>query len=246
MKRILKGPEPATLARFRAARPDATWEEMRGDALHGGQEALKDCRDATLADQRGLCAYCECRLENVSGQVVVEHIHPKSDAGTTHNWHLDWRNMAANCRGGENEKSQATPLPDNLSCSASKKDKPLAVNPLYLPAFPNLFTFDKGTGLLLPNRVACAEAGVDADALESALRTLNLNCPRLARKRREVLFDLERRMKTLKVQGYGPRQGMARLARDRLRQEWPGFFTTIRCCLGQAAEDYLRSVNFTG
>ena len=246
MKKILKGPEPDTLTRFRTASPDATWEEMRNDALHGGQEALKDCRDRTLADQRGLCAYCECRLETGAGQVVVEHIHPKSDASTSHNWHLDWRNMVANCRGGENEGSQETPLPDNLSCTASKKDAPLALNPLELPAFPNLFDFDKGKCHLLPDRAACAEAGMDADALDAALETLNLNCSRLARKRHKVLIDIEQRKKLLAQRHVNPKQGMAELAHSYFQNKWPEFFTTIRCCLGQAAEDFLRSINFTG
>ena len=245
VKRILKGPEPDTLARFRAARPDATWEEMKNDAC-GGQEAYQDCRTQTLADQFGLCAYCECGLKDEAGKITIEHIHPKSDASSAHNWHLDWRNLVANCRGGENEGGPETPLPDNLSCGSRKGDDRLAVNPLELPAFPNLFDFDKGAGHLLPNRAACAEAGVDADALEDALETLNLNCPRLTRKRREVLFAVERRLKIAQRKGYEPRCGMAEVARSFFQNRWPECFTTIRCCLGKAAEDYLRSVGFDG
>jgi hypothetical protein len=30
------------------------------------------------------------------------------------------------------------------------------------------------------------------------------------------------------------------LAQYYLRQRWPGFFTTIRLCLGEAVEDYLK------
>lgn len=212
VKRILKGPEPDTLARFRAARPDATWEGMKGDALHGGQEAYQVCRTRTFADQYGLCAYCESKLDTGAGKMSIEHIHHKSDASSDHNWHLDWCNLAANCLGGESEGGPETPLPDNLSCGSRKGDDLLAVNPLELPAFPNLYDFEKASGSLLPNRAACAEAGVDADALEAALKTLNLNCLRLTRKRHEVLIDMEKRKKKLAQRRVDPKRGMAELA----------------------------------
>ena len=247
MKRVEKSAEPQSLADFRAACPDATWDQMRNDALHNGQQAYADCRSQTGVDQRGLCAYCEIRLnENQAHKWRVEHIHPKSDDLAEHNWHLDWQNLLSVCNGGETEGCAETPLPENLSCDARKKDSLLAINPLDIPAFPNVFAFDKATWYLHADPDACASAGLDADKLEQSIEMLNLNCHRLARLRREVLFAIERRKKILRGKDYTPEKAAPKLASDFFQTQWPEFFTTIRCCLGPAAEEYLRSIDYTG
>lgn len=247
MKRVLKSPEPQSLADFRAARPDAKWDEMRNDGEHYGLTAYEDCRAQIMEDQHHLCAYCECKLDAATPHKCrVEHFHPKSDRISGHNWDLDWQNLLATCNGGESEGSPDTPLPDNLSCDAHKKDAVIAVNPLNLPAFPNVFSFDKSTGCLVPDLETCAEASVDADKLKQALAILNLNCLRLTRQRHSVFVAIERRKKTLREKRYTPKEGLAALAHSYFDGKWPEFFTTIRCCLGQAAEDYLHSSKYNG
>ena len=247
MKRVEKSAEPQSLADFRVKCPNATWEQMRRDALEKGQQAYADCRSQTGADQRGLCAYCEIRLnEDQPHKCRVEHIHPKSDDSSGHNWHLDWQNLLSVCNGGETEGCAETPLPDNLSCDAHKKDSHLAVSPLDIPAFPNVFAFDKANWHLHAAPDACALAALDADKLERSVETLNLNCLRLARLRREVLFDIERRKKILRSLGYTARDAAPKLTSGYFRTQWPEFFTTIRCCLGPDAEEYLHSINYRG
>ena len=247
MKRVEKSAEPQSLAAFRTACPNDTWEQMRGDALHSGQQAYADCRSHTGADQQGLCAYCEVQLtEDQPHKCRVEHIHPKSDDSSGHNWHLDWQNLLSVCNGGETEGCAETPLPENLSCDAHKKDAHLAVSPLDIPAFPNVFVFDKASWHLHADPDACALAGLDAAQLEQSIETLNLNCSRLARLRREVLYTIEHRKKILRGKDYTPEKAAPKLASDFFQTQWPEFFTTIRCCLGPAAEEYLRSIDYTG
>ena len=247
MKRVEKSAEPQSLTAFRTACPNATWEQMRNDALHNGQQTYADCRSQAGGDQRGLCAYCEMLLnEDQPHKCRVEHIHPKSDDSSGHNWHLDWQNLLCVCNGGETEGCAETPLPENLSCDAHKKDSHLAVNPLDIPAFPNVFAFDKANWHLHADPAACALAGLDVGLLEQSIKTLNLNCHRLARLRREVLFDIERRKKILRDKHYTPEKAAPILANGYFQTQWPEFFTTIRCCLGPDAEEYLRSINYKG
>lgn len=256
MKRILKGNEPATLVRFREACPSATWEEMRNDALHDGQNAYKDCRDQTIKDQWRLCAYCECKLNlDKHGACRVEHVIPKSMTTPAHNLHLDWRNIVATCDGGskitpcdgeEPQGPQTIPLPENLSCDVSKKAHTIQIDPLSLPIFPNIFAFDKGTGYLAPDPALCVAAAVNPDNLKQTIEILNLNCERLARHRRKIVVDIDRRKKVLRQKNYTPQASELLLAKRYFNTKWPEFFTTIRCCLGKIAEDYLSSIGYEG
>jgi len=53
------------------------------------------------------------------------------------------------------------------------------------------------------------------------------------------VWDIERNKKRLREQGVNPQQSLYELANRYLRQHWPAFFTTIRFCLGTAAEQRL-------
>ncbi|HBT97193.1 MAG TPA: TIGR02646 family protein [Desulfobulbaceae bacterium] len=255
MKRVEKGQEPEALLAFRQQQPDATWDEMRNED-RGAAEA---CWRQAIADQHGLCAYCERKIDGwPAHKRRVEHFHPKSDSSPDKNWHLDWQNMLACCDGGEKEGSEQHPLPENLSCDAHKnhlsneKKLPPQVeselyNPLHLPAFPNFFAFDKRTGELRADAAACAQTSLDAAKLTRSIEVSNLNCQRLKdRRRKEIVFNIERNKKTLRQKGYLPEQVPAALVKRYFNGKWPEFFTTIRCCLGKAAEDYLRAVNYQG
>jgi uncharacterized protein (TIGR02646 family) len=247
MKRVIKGSEPQSLADFRAACPSATWEQMRNDALHGGQQAYQDCRTQTTAEQHNLCAYCECKIDlSKPHKCRMEHVHPKSNSSTGKNWNLDWQNLLATCNGGESGANAKPPLPANLSCDAHKRNSVIDVSPLDIPAFPNIFTFDKSTGRLEPNPAACGQATVDASKLKHTMDILNLNCNRLARQRKAVAESIEQQKERLRNKSYSPQKGLSLLAQSYFQTPWPEFFTTIRCCLGQAAETYLHSVNYNG
>jgi uncharacterized protein (TIGR02646 family) len=258
VKRVLKSAEPALLAGFKKAKPEATWDDMRHDPMHNGRRAARDCLTQAADDQKGLCAYCETKIDpEAPHRCRVEHFHPKSDSSPGRNWHLDWQNMLATCNGGETDKTPDAPLPDNLSCDAHKNHLanqgalPPAVegdliNPLDIPAFPNVFTLHKGTGRLMPDASACAQAGVSEIQLSRTIEVLNLNCERLARQRRQIVRDVDQNKKTLRQLSRRPDEAGDLLARRYFGELWPAFFTTIRCCLGLAAEIYLQSVQYQG
>lgn len=170
MKLGQKLAEPATLATYRQAQPQASWDEMRNDPFHEGQQAYLDIKQSLIKGQRGLCAYCEVKItENLALETIdarrheqrVEHFHPKEDRSGVRNWALHWPNLWIVCLGGSQAppqgfpldlKSYMPPLPENLSCDAFKdhqiKSGKLPAHPEGwllapddVPAFPLLFRF---------------------------------------------------------------------------------------------------------
>ena len=270
MKRILKGDEPGSLQAFRAAQPQATWEELRDDALHCGKQAYADIRTQTHQDQNGLCAYCEIDIrDNNPLKSRIEHFHPNSDTGSATNWALDWPNMMAVCAGGSFRHGEAPhtlePLDQNLSCDAHK-DRMIqqgqlpescegwVLNPLGLPARPSLFTLNKFDGSLSPDATACATAAPlpdnrhisVAELVQHTIDMLNLNCERLRQARLQVIWDIERNKKRQRDANIPASQALPRLAQRYFRTRWPQFFTTISLCLGTAAEAHLQAVHYQG
>lgn len=120
------------------------------------------------------------------------------------------------------------------------------INPMEIPAFPNLFTFNKGTGYLEVDSSACIQAGVDEVKLNRAIEILNLNCERLARQRRDLVVNIDKNEKTLRSKRCRPEDMPSQLVRRYFTTKWPKFFTTLRCCLGQTAEEYLNSIVYAG
>lgn len=266
MKPVAKGAEPAALQAYRQAQPQACWEEMRGDARDDGQQAYTDIRKHTHDDQGGLCAYCEIDIRDDDPlKSRIEHFHPKSDRNAGVNWALAWANMLAVCAGGSYRYGTAPhtlePLEENLSCDAHKdrwiQQKRLAeacegwvLNPLRLPGWPgSLFRLNKCNGELQADAEACQKFDpwpgnqhADMHTLVTfTITALNLNCTRLREARLRVIRDIEHNKKKQRLAGFGPQQGLDNLARHYLRQRWPGFFTTICLCLGDAAQRQLRA-----
>lgn len=258
MKRVVKGPEPPSLLDYRDAFHHSTWESMKDDAAHHGDLAYQDCRAQALADQHCLCAYCERTIEpDTPHRYRVEHFHSKADRSGQHNWALDWQNMLVCCDGGEQEGSWAEPLPENLSCDAAKNYheqrghlaapvEEALLNPLELPAFPNLFWFDKATCTLHPNAESCASAGVDTSKVQRTLDMLQLNCQRLTRLRHKILINIDQNKKVLRQKHIPLEEIDAQLVRRYFASGCPEFFTSLRCCLGQCAEEQLKRRNFAG
>lgn len=270
MKRVLKGQEPGSLQTFRLAQPQATWDELRVDALNGGQQAYTDIRAQTHQDQYGLCAYCEIDIrDNDPLKSRIEHFHPKSDTSTAINWALGWPNMLAVCAGGSYRHGTVPytmePLSANLSCDAHKDRliqqgqldeacEGLILDPLMLPVWPNLFEVNKFNGELRANDIHCHNAApwpnnkhADLAALvRHTIAALNLNCERLCKARLAVIHNIERNKKQQRMAGLAAPQGLDLLAKRYLGKPWPGFFTTICLCLGAAADSYLQQIQYQG
>ncbi len=270
MKRVLRQAEPVELTAYRRAVPASTWDQLRNDAYFGGPAAYDATRGKLIADQGGICAFCEIDIRDDDPlKCRVEHFHPKSDVTPAHNWALDWNNLLGVCAGGSQKHAPAPyahePLTENLSCDAHKdrmvqtgrlreQCEGWILDPARLPATPSLFRLEKSTGRLLPDPVHCAAMPAwpenrlpDLEALvQHSIDMLNLNCDRLCEARLRVSRDIERNKKRQRDAGFSAEQGLSNLAVRYLRQRWPGFFTTIRLCLGEAAEAHLASIQFEG
>lgn len=267
MKQLSRSDDPAELAEYRAAKPASTWDQMRGEAE--GRVVYEIVRRQLINGQGGLCAFCEIGLHDHNPlKCRVEHFHPKSDTSTAHNWALDWQNMLAVCMGGSQRHQQPPhalePLPENLSCDAYKDQminlgnlaehcEGWIIDPMGLPAFPSLFFLEKSTGRLLPDEDMCSGIALLGNKhqgtralVQHTIDMLNLNCDRLCEARVRVLWDIERRKKSLRQQGIQPQRGLRDLAEHYFRPRWPDFFTTIRLSLGVAAEQYLTDIGFQG
>jgi len=265
VKRVIRFEEPAELAAYRVANPSNTWDQMRGEE----RDAYEAIRLQLTIGQGGLCGYCEIGLHDRDPlKCRVEHFHPKSDTSTDHNWALDWQNMLVVCMGGSQRHQPLPhtlePLSENLSCDAYKDQMINAgklasqcegwvIDPMGLPEFPCLFFVEKSTGKLVPDEQACADVVLignrhlgTQDLIQHTIDMLNLNCNRLCEARKRVLWDIERNKKSLRQQNIRPDHALRTLAERYFRQRWPGFFTTIRFCLGTAAEQYLADIGFQG
>ena len=77
-------------------------------------------REALIAEQHGLCAYCMKRIRN-DQDMVIEHLCPISDKKHA----LDFQNMLGCCDGGRREESKGRVL----CCDASKKNIEITLNP---------------------------------------------------------------------------------------------------------------------
>ena len=224
MKQCKKLPEPDSLTGYRAANPDATWDEMRDDAHHDGMRAAQETKVILVRGQRCLCAFCECLLADDCtedsiqarrSEQRVEHFQPKS-SDRPPNWDLLWSNLWAVCRGGstqtdEEKRTGLHPLPDNLSCD-SFKDHQLTCGrlpavpsgwilaPDEIPAFPLIFEFSP-TGVPEPHYENCESITFPSnqyltsrELVEKTIEHLNLGCFRLAEKRRIAKARLENRI----------------------------------------------------
>ncbi len=265
MKKVNKSDPPNELTNFSDDNPVATWDDFR--SVKDGV-AYKAMKATILEDQGGLCAYCEQVIyTRPESRQRIEHFHSKSDTSQPDvNWALDWSNVIAVCLGGSSsidDDHARHPLPGNLSCDSYKayfeqrgripKDiDGYVLNPLDMPAFPNLFSFDKATGNIEADSTACNQAkffGSNVhqsleDLVNKTIEALNLNCQRLCDERLEVLKHYNQQVaKARKDNNVFFRE---QLASRWFNKRWPSFFTTRRALLGIHAEKYLEEVEYNG
>lgn len=194
--RPLRG-EPPLLAQYRTSYPEqeqrqakqatATWDGFKTD-VPAYQELLAKLAEA----QQGLCIYCEQRLVDGGGRLVVndyqiEHVQAKSGAvGRV----LDWHNLALACGGGtyrhhpDSSRVYTTAL--NTSCGQTKGDGdlPTGCDPRTFPLTDALVEVGID-GRLSVNTQNCAVAGVATTDVEAAISLLNLDCERLRKTRQD-------------------------------------------------------------
>lgn len=255
MKNIVKGSEPDKLMTYRENSPQGTWKKCKND-----KNRRIAIQKKLLEDQGGLCAYCEIDLKvAVDGDEAdfrVEHFHPKSDTDTSHNWHLDWGNLLACCHGGS--RSDIVDAENRFSSPEHSCDVPkgnenwsdIILNPVQLPAFPNLFSYTRHTGSISIHPEHCEAIGINPIIAQNTIDKLRLDAERLKRLRKPVLNKVNDQLGAMVSQGIDLTIAQETLAKAYLCKNndghWPAFFSALRDYLGDAAENQLSAINYTG
>lgn len=256
MKKCVKSsPDPPCLAAFRAANPQADWDEFRD---HNQAACYGLVRDTLAHDQAALCAYCE--IDPQADNLQIAHFHPKSDRTGGANWALEWANLWLACKGGSqrwmtDRENYSPPLPENRSCDEAKGNKVLdglVLAPCDVPSFPRIFRYEQQPDFvaIATDEQGCRAAGVDEAKVERTIQEFNLNCPRLGEARLALLREVENQVKRLRESAHNPKSFFELLVRRFLSKDgsgnWRRFFTLVRWRFGTTAENYLTSIDYQG
>lgn len=179
MRRIVKGPEPAFLTRYRrsAGPPPPTFNDLAGH--QEGEHVTKKARlRAELIRRQGwLCCYCQGELKD-DETTRIEHFEPGHDDDSPRA--LDWSNLWAACSGGTGlrEKQQ--------HCDVHKGQHPCRLDPATV--WEEAFVYHANGQI--EHRDAelnreLGEAGVDLPRERRGV--LNLNATHLVEARRSAL-----------------------------------------------------------
>lgn len=163
MKHIVKQAEPTAFSIWKSTYPHAEYEDLRNEAgFPGAITARIALRDSLLAEQHGLCCYCETRIDN--GDFHVEHFKPKDRHRTPsfRSLQLAYDNLHASCRR----------VPDGLTenCCGHKKSNYFddqLVSPLE-PDCANHFQYDVNghiTGVDIQGRLTVSALNLDSSQL---------------------------------------------------------------------------------
>lgn len=110
MRKIDKGPSPASLVNFKVRNPNAVYRDLSTN-LNGHQTRL-DIRTSCVEEQYYLCAYCcnRIRLDDCHNEhIIAQDVDPRLS--------LTYTNIVASCNGSDH-------------CGASKKTSVLPITPL--------------------------------------------------------------------------------------------------------------------
>ncbi|MEQ3442316.1 retron Ec78 anti-phage system effector HNH endonuclease PtuB [Pseudoalteromonas sp. BZP1] len=217
MRKIHKSDVENELSRFKLQYPEASWDDFRD---YDQSRSYKAIKKIAFDDQFDICAYCEQNLaDEHENNKRIEHFRSKSDTADF-NIALDWFNLLGVCVGGSDyENKRKYELPANLSCDSHKAflenvekitDKDWygkVLFPLELPEPHMLFTFDKSTGMLKPNKDYCENLEIEpnknqntVELVEETIRVFNLNCERLNSARLKVFYYSEKVIKLAREQ----------------------------------------------
>lgn len=166
MRTIQKGPEPTTLTQHRQ-QPHADYDNYTDK---------DDLRQALVAEQRGLCCYCQSRIRATSQGMKIEHWQCQADHPGRQ---LDFGNLLGACFGGhgrpEREQHCDTRKGNNALCfSVCDTAHPIERQIRFL-----------GNGTIKAD---------DVDIDEALNTVLNLNLSRLVSNRKAVLAAFQQRL----------------------------------------------------
>ncbi|MBU2832427.1 retron system putative HNH endonuclease [Acidithiobacillus ferriphilus] len=166
MRTIQKGPEPATLTQHRR-QPHADYDNYTDKAA---------LRQALVAEQRGLCCYCQSRIRATPEGMKIEHwqcqaSHPGRQ--------LDFGNLHGACLGGYDRPER------EQHCDTRKGNNGLCFS-VCDPAHP----IERQIRFLGDGTISANDAAIE-DALNAVL---NLNLSRLVNNRKAVLAAFQQRL----------------------------------------------------
>lgn len=94
MRTIHKQAEPVEFSQWKSANPTATYKDLSQTRFQGGN-AKRALRASLLAEQHGLCCYCERSISG--GDFHIEHFRPKGDPRFSC-LQLEYGNLHVSCR----------------------------------------------------------------------------------------------------------------------------------------------------
>jgi len=187
MRNITKGPEPTSLTAWRATNPRD----------YNGYQDKDAIRDSLIAEQRGICCYCQSRIRPEIGSIKIEH-------WASHSGHPDLRlvysNLLGACMGGEGKPGR------DQHCDTYKGEQDLCRNPA-------VYSHDVEVVLRYLNdgRITSSNELFN----EQLNSVLNLNHPFLMNSRKEVLDSLKT---MLRIRGGTLRQSEW----EQILEDWTG------------------------
>lgn len=166
MRTIQKGPEPTTLTQHR-------------QQLHANYDNYADkaaLRQALVAEQRGLCCYCQSRIRAKPEVMKIEHWQCQADHPGRQ---LDYSNLLGACLGGHGRPER------EQHCDTRKGNSGLCFS-VCDPAHP----IERHIRFLGDGKISADDANIDA-AINGVL---SLNLPRLISNRKAVLTAFQQRL----------------------------------------------------
>lgn len=170
MRTIQKGLEPASLTRHRQ-QPHADYDNFADKAA---------LRQALLAEQRGLCCYCQSRIRATPEGMKIEHWQCQADHPARQ---IDYSNLHCACLGGHGRPER------EQHCDTRKGNNGLCFS-VCDPAHP----IERQIRLLGDGNISADDAAID----ECINAVLNLNLPRLVSNRKAVLAAFQQRLQDVR------------------------------------------------
>ncbi|KFB66767.1 retron system putative HNH endonuclease [Candidatus Accumulibacter vicinus] len=166
MRTIQKGPEPATLTQHRQ-QPHTDYDNYADKAA---------LRQALVAEQRGLCCYCQSRIRATPEGMKIEHWQCQADHPGRQ---LDYNNLLGACLGGQGRPER------EQHCDTRKGNNDLCFS-VCDPAHP----IERHIRFLGDGKISADDADID----KAINAVLNLNLPRLVSNRKAVLAAFQQRL----------------------------------------------------
>lgn len=275
MKRVPEGAAPDALSKYVEKHP-------RGDPLHtwdafctGTSDRKKALMTALFQNQKGICAYCEIRLDDpqvevngVDRDIQVEHFHPQHDRENPPvpecDWALYWPNLYAGCLGSTNKNiidprhyAESTKTLINRHCGDYKGGDVVdadILNPRKIPLLARVFkVFYRGENRdelwLAVNEDGCRSVALNPEVVRNTIDAFNLNCKLLTKLRFAAMSAVRNKIRQYVQRGNTPseaRKIAVRMAFSTDDALWPQFFTTLRIMFNPETDDYLRSIDYSG